>query len=116
VQFVQQPHDVVRRQLDEHGRDFAVQIVVQLGLEPLHRRDQPLLLCSQFLLFDDAVGHRIGEHPQFVHLLLNDWILGFLVEPARSCHGLSPEEIRNAKCKMQTDAMPHVSLGLHFAF
>ena len=39
LQFVQQSHDVVGGQLDEHVRDLRMQFVAESRLDFLHRRD-----------------------------------------------------------------------------
>ena len=86
LQLVQEAHDVVRRQLDEDGRHLGVEIVVQFGLEALHRRRQPLLLSVELALLDDPVRHGTRERVQLRDLLLDHRMLRPLVEPARSRH------------------------------
>ena len=86
LQLVQQPHDVVGRQLDERARGFGVLFVAQHRLERLHRRHQPLLLTGKLLLRDDAVRECARERLELRDLFLNQRMLRLLVEPACAGH------------------------------
>ena len=85
-QFVEQPHDVVRRQLDEHRGGLGVLRVAQRRLERPHRRDEPFLLAVELLLRDLAVGERARERLQLLDLLLEHRMTGLFVEPACTGH------------------------------
>ena len=68
---MQEPHHVVRRQLDEHAGDLRVELGAEPGLETLHRRDEPLLLRFQLLLIYNAISHRLRERFQLFDPLVN---------------------------------------------
>src|SRR3954468_2385412 len=86
LQFMEQTHDVVGGQLDEHCRRLRVLLVAQLRFERLHGRNQPRFLCSQFLFRDLPVRQRAREGLELLHALLERRVLRLLVKPIRSSH------------------------------
>jgi hypothetical protein len=63
--------------------DFLVKLIAQLGLDGLHQGNDPILLRLQLAGVDPAIGHGVQERPEFLDIPINQWGVGFLVQPMR---------------------------------